>query len=149
MNLFLLVYVVALFIVVLAVTHFARERRERDADKMIDLLEWFEEFGLGAFFHVIVLFGVLSMMYVGWRVPFELAQIAEPFGEQPPDNSGLALLPSINEFVFARAAQIIGALSFGYVALRMMRFILPIIACLLLALLLILLWQYVLGSGAG
>ena len=133
-------YIAVVLIAVLLVSKVLRRNKSSESeDRFIAMLDWFETRGFGTFFHLLVLGGVLLMALIGWRIPSEIERL---YGNGA--SFGL-IFPKVEIGVLGRAAQVIGAFGLGYIALRSMRFIVPIFTIVVLAVLIMMSVGYVFG----
>lgn len=87
-------------------------RREGEEQRAMDL---FERPDLGALVNILVIGGAALAIVVGWRIPAEIERIyggGARFG---------ILFPDVEMTTLGRAAQIVGMVSFGMIALRLLR----------------------------
>ena len=116
-----------------------RSKTEDGDDRFLAMLDWFETNGFGTFFHILVLGGTLLLALIGWRIPAEIERI---YGAGA--SFGL-IFPKVEIGMVGRAAQVIGAFGLGFVALRAMRFFVPIITILVFAILIAMSVGYIFG----
>ena len=94
--------------------------------------------GLGALLHMLVILGTATAALIGWRIPAEIERL---YG----DGAGFGLIfPNVTMPMLGRAAQVIGALTFALIALRLLRLIVPLMSILLILLGVVLAIEYVL-----
>ncbi len=75
----------------------------------------FERPDLGAMLSLLVIIGTALAALIGWRIPAEIERLygaGASFG---------ILFPSVEMTTIGRAAQVVGAICFGLVALRLLR----------------------------
>lgn len=95
--------------------------------------------GSGAILHMLVFLGCATCALIGWRIPAEIERI---YG----DGAGFGLIfPNVDMPTIGRLAQVIGAATFGACSLRMLQLLVPVMFVVVLALLLLLSFQYVTG----
>ena len=76
--------------------------------------------GVGAVMHFMIIVGMLTSALIGWRIPAEIERI---YG----DGAGFGLFfPNVTMPTIGKLAQVIGALTFALVALRLLRLIVPL-----------------------
>lgn len=98
-------------------------RREGQAETAMDL---FERPDLGALVNILVIGGAALAIVVGWRIPAEIERIyggGARFG---------ILFPDVEMTTLGRAAQIVGMVSFGMIALRLLRILVMFAAAAML-----------------
>lgn len=104
---------------------------------------WMEGPGPGAVMHLLVFVGTATAGLIGWRIPAEIERL---YG----DGAGFGLIfPNVTMPMIGRLAQVVGALAFAIVALRCLRFLVPVFAVLVAIAVLLLATQYVLGLPLG
>ena len=100
---------------------------------------WMEGPGPGAVLHLLVFGGTATAALIGWRIPAEIERL---YG----DGAGFGLIfPNVEMPTIGRLAQVIGAFSFAFVALRFLRLLIPFFAFGAAILLVILAAQYITG----
>ena len=88
--------------------------------------------------HLLVFGGTATAALIGWRIPAEIERL---YG----DGAGFGLIfPNVTMPMLGRAAQVIGALTFALIALRLLRLIVPLMSILLILLGVVLAIEYVL-----
>ena len=93
--------------------------------------------GIGAIMHFLILAGMATAGLVGWRIPAEIERL---YG----DGAGFGLFfPNVTMPTIGKLAQVIGALTFALVALRLLRLIVPLMTFALGVTLLALSVEYV------
>ena len=99
------------------------QAREGEARHLPDLLDRPD---LGALVNVLVIGGAGLAIIVGWRIPAEIERL---YG----GGAGFGLLfPDVEMTTLGRAAQVIGMVSFGMIALRLLRLLVMFAAAALL-----------------
>lgn len=126
-KIMLAAYIILVIIIVIWVENRSRSTKSDNTDQFLAMLDWFETRGLGTFFHLLVFLGILLLAAVGWRIPAEINYF---YGETSVINS---LFPIIEGDILAKTAQVIGAVCFGFIGLRAMRFFVPIFVVLFVA----------------
>ena len=102
-----------------------------------------EQPGPGAILRLLVFAGTAVAALIGWRIPAEIERL---YG----DGAGFGLIfPNVTMPPLGRFAQVLGALTFALIALRLLRFLIPIMALALVLGLSILAIQYVVGWQVG
>lgn len=133
-------YIVAVWGLLLLVNYLSRKSDTLEGgDRMSRMMKWYESRGFGTFFHIFVLGGTLLLALIGWRIPAEIERIygaGAKFG---------LIFPQVEMSTIGRAAQVLGAFGLGFSAMRLMRYIVPIFAFLLVAVLVLSAIAYVLG----
>lgn len=89
-------------------------------------LDLFERPDLGALVNILVIGGAALAIVVGWRIPAEIERIyggGARFG---------ILFPDVEMTTLGRAAQIVGMVSFGMIALRLLRILVMFAAAAML-----------------
>ncbi len=129
-------YIVITAILLGLIWFLGRNRLAEDSDNLINILDWFELRGLGTLFHILVLLGAMGLAWIGWRLPAEIESFAS--GER-----GMLSDPfPLTQLFIARVAQIFGAICYALIALRSMRYVVPIMAILIALFLGLLAYQY-------
>lgn len=104
---------------------------------------WIEGAGLGALLHLLVFAGTAMAALIGWRIPAEIERL---YG----DGAGFGLIfPNVTMPMIGRLAQVVGALTFALIALRLLRLMIPLMAVVAATLLAIFAFQYVAGMPVG
>lgn len=88
-------------------------RKEREGERRA--MDLFERPDLGALVNILVIGGAALAIVVGWRIPAEIERIyggGARFG---------ILFPDVEMTTLGRAAQVVGMISFGMIALRLLR----------------------------
>lgn len=133
-------YIFIVLVLALFVNRLSRgSKTSGGEDRFLSMLDWFETNGFGTFFHILVLAGTLLLALIGWRIPAELERL---FGAIPDYH---LIFPTVEIGMIGRAAQVIGAFGFGFVALRAMRFVVPIITIIVFCALIVMSVGYVFG----
>ncbi len=133
-------YILLVLLLAFVVNRLSKKSKTADGDdRFLAMLDWFETNGFGTFFHILVLGGTLLLALIGWRIPAEIERI---YGSGA--SFGL-IFPKVEIGMLGRAAQVIGAFGLGFVALRAMRFFVPIITIIVLAILIAMSLGYVFG----
>ena len=102
-------------------------------------MAWLRRPGEGALLMLIVLIGTAVCALIGWRIP---AEIERAFG----DGGAFALLmPEVTLPAIGKAAQIVGLATFGAIALRSLRVVVPATVVALLVVGALLAIEYVTG----
>ncbi len=129
-----------LTVIVHGFSFFDRRALASELDENLNPLSFFERPDRGL---VILFFGALSLVvaaYIGWRLPAEIQQIM--------GGAGQVSVSDIAEGPLARAAQVVGAVSFLLIALRLMRLSLIVTFALSVMALAIAAYIYVFGGGS-
>ena len=104
---------------------------------------WVEGAGFGALLHLLVFAGTALAALVGWRIPAEIERI---YG----DGAGFGLIfPNVTMPMIGRLAQVVGALTFALIALRLLKLMIPFMAVVAVGLLTLFAFQYVAGLPVG
>ncbi|MGB0410858.1 MAG: hypothetical protein ACPGFA_04670 [Pikeienuella sp.] len=116
---------VALFLVYRLRIFDLRSLRKGEGEdrKAMDL---FERPDLGALVNILVIGGAALAIVVGWRIPAEIERIyggGARFG---------ILFPDVEMTTLGRAAQVVGMVSFGMIALRLLRILVMFAAAAML-----------------
>ncbi len=119
------VYIAVVVVLVALVFGLSWRRRDDDAQSVFNTMAWFEDWGLGAIYQILVIMGVFGMAWVGWRLPAEIESYAAG-GFSSPN-----AFPLTGNWV-ARLGQVIGATGFAVIAMRSMRYVVPVIGVMLL-----------------
>ena len=102
-----------------------RSLRRRD-DEQTSAMDLFERPDLGALVNILVIGGAALAIVAGWRIPTEIERIyggGARFG---------ILFPDVEMTTLGRAAQIVGMVSFGMIALRLLRILVMFAAAAML-----------------
>jgi hypothetical protein len=102
-----------------------RSLRRADGDD-VRKLDLFERPDLGALVNILVIGGAALAIVVGWRIPAEIERI---YGSGA--HFGI-LFPDVEMTTLGRAAQVVGMVSFGMIALRLLRILVMFAAAAML-----------------
>ena len=92
-----------------------RRRAGVDEDARATPLDLMERADLSALLNLLVIVGAGLALLIGWRIPAEIERIyggGASFG---------LLFPSVDMTMTGRLAQVVGAVAFGLIALRLLR----------------------------
>ncbi len=129
-------YIVITAVLLGLIWFLGRNRLADDSDNLINILDWFELRGLGTLFHILVLMGALGLAWIGWRLPAEIESFASG------NRAMLSEAFPLTDVFIARFAQVFGAICYALIALRSMRYVVPIMAILIALTLGLFAYQY-------
>ncbi len=129
-------YIVIVILVTSFVVAIAWRRNLADAEGVAILIEWFEIRGLGTIYQLLVFIGIFCIAWVGWRLPADIENLSRDLG------ANLEAFPRAGTMA-GRLAQVVGALGFSIIAMRSIRFVVPVVGGMLVVLLILLAYHYV------
>lgn len=82
--------------------------------------------GFGTLLHLLILISIALAGLIGWRIPAEIERI---YGDGASFN---LIFPNVTLSSLGKAAQVIGGITFALLALRILRYLVPLIGIALL-----------------
>lgn len=129
-------YIVVVILLAALIVFIGWRRRDVDANAVAQLIDWFEIRGIGTVYQLVVLVGTFCLAWIGWRLPAEIENFYQGIAPH------LEAFPRA-ETITGRLAQCVGAAGFTLIALRSMRYIVPIVSGMLVVLILLLSYHYI------